>query len=531
MSPPTNFNIGIRTGAFLLKAAQSERDAGKIIEEIAQNLMDQGAKKGLIIITPAKGGRVDGYDDGIGTTPEKYQEEWQNVGWSSKEDDPTAGGQYGTAKIYPYAFCENGKLTSRDRLTPGSGYFSFTMNRKELLEDVPKMQWEWEKTGFTLKSGKLKWKPTSRITYAGWSKIAMRRLQHIDQIAEMIGEKYSELLKRTQCDIWIVFRPKGLWNNADEKRVQVKPIEFIGTRLEHEELKFRTARVSVDLRSTFKEVPDRIFLANSRGVRINCINLPMDPIAKAVLCSGHYNGVFFDQGAEFDDRRFSVTDKPINNNIVEAIERYVLDNLVDYLDYLKSQDHHRRIAEAIRQEVNILEAFIQNDPTLQLQLRDELQGLVSGSHTDANLGAQTQRPFRNKPPKLQDFRDRQQLEKSGNKKRKRGEQKKRIHSSAEHPDGKQRHIVGDQFGLTVKYQEAPVHLRRKITWIEHGIIYFNSAHPQFTEWMNSKLKSAFPKFVRLHLHKVVAGLLRHKDERENFEKAFDETFSDMYLHN
>lgn len=127
---PTPISVNMHMGYVIGLLSQNYGSGFEIVREAVQNSIDEGATKIFISIhCPRRIIKI--YDNGGGATRQEIEEKFNNIGLSSKRNDPDKMGCKGIGNLAGLAAAEEWQFISKKGNQP---FILYTFNKKELVK-------------------------------------------------------------------------------------------------------------------------------------------------------------------------------------------------------------------------------------------------------------------------------------------------------------------------------------------------------------------------------------------------------------
>ncbi|MFA6588266.1 MAG: ATP-binding protein [Patescibacteria group bacterium] len=522
------FEIGVHVGNVLWYLAHLAETPSDVIAALVQNSLDKKAKH-IIIVIDEKRSMMLGWDDGLGATKAELLKIWNNVGMTNKFN-PEDIGEKGLDKIAALFLVSEtkGEMTwiTRSLTVPHSPYIQLHVLKAGIKKvqgpnDKPKGVFETMPPGFGYKNPPGNFQPTTCVILKDVMPNAMKQLARIEEIASYLGERYAVKIKSQNALVRLVYKPL----TGPEQVVDAKPQEFPGRRQRAVSIPTPFGDVDFQMFTTVQPVSSPKIMVDHKhkdGFDLYRVrDLWRD--VKPTLGSGFFQGYIYLNFCTLRQNRKGFDPDEQFEAFVTAVQTYAAEYCPGYIDMVRDRGRSIKHAEIIRSAVEGLDALFQANDDLQLQGR--FKGFVSGSHVSATAGNIQSGKVRITPPTIEEARSRSNCRGSG-KQPPTHERLGKTHSSAEHPNGYQRHEIKSQFGITVKTATADD--ARGYNWrtrFESGIVFFNVEHG---DWQKAEERGDkhLRLYVQRHLCKEIAMQFTDSDTER---KAFDRLFQHYWM--
>lgn len=521
--------IDLLKGNVLLGIAQSHRRASQVVLELVQNALDEDPKHVFIIISEERK-TISVYDDGNGVSEQDMVENWLNVGKSRKRGQKDKIGERAFAKVAPLLIGDGFTLTSRPMGIPKSHYFSTTVLRKE-FEDNPKpeVHLKQHEIGFSY-GDVVSFKPTTLAKISGVSKGALRELLRMDALAEEIADTFGSKIQRSGVNIQILSRPAGVGNRKDEKRAEVRPREFPGTRQKEFSIPTKFGPVTFEMYTTRQAIRGAKVLVDHAG-RHEFLLANMTELWRRVkdcLGSGHFHGKIHVNFCTILPERQGFELNEQYDAFVEAVETFVDDVARPYIEELRLENKFEKYNALFASALDRLDEFFKKFP--ELKLRGAMPRFIKQAADEATLLGGNQRGDDRKAPDIHEVLERHKARRE-QKRHPKPSGGKEGHSSGSRtpaplPPGRIQKKVKGQCGIEVTYGTPTSETGfKKRTWWDAGTIVFNIEHPDWSMYDNAGEKP-LTSYIQLHLIKELTVV---STDFQNCRQHFLELFEDVYM--
>lgn len=532
-----DFEIGVHVGNILWQVIHTHKRTSEVMVELAQNALDENAKH-LHIIIDAKNGTLWAYDDGQGTTKEEMKELWRKVGTSSKIGKANKTGEKGIAKLAGLSISETYEFTTRPLNIKGSQYFWLVLHREDIKEhEIPKLKCHTLKPGFGYGEA-VNFKPTTLVKLSNISSGALRDLSDIENIAGAISSSFSEKIRKQGADIQLIYYPNGI-KNGGEKRITVRPMEFLGTKSKKITLPTRFGDVDFQMYVTCDPVPNPQLIVIHQGGRWqfelkNVLGAFESNRIKDVLGSGHFQGyIYLDFGNTLPDRQGLENDH-FREAFIQAVLTFNEEHAKPYLAFITSSERTEREEQVLQNSQEKLDLYLRehSQDILRGQLKDFVGPGFSLASTPPPCAPKKAKKKKRPAPPMERVKI-LILEEKDRKKRE-AETKTTTPSSKGQLQNRPGANPTKSDPLASSGSRHGIRLVRKLasqtprfesrTLAKDGVIYFNVEH---TDWIehSKKGEKALQFYVDENAYKEIAGLMAdHPSTRKSFLDIFDDHY-------
>jgi len=496
----------VNMGNVILLAARTYDTLLKVVNELAQNIIDSRASKGKIVIDIPKS-CISGYDNGKGASTSEIENKIQTIGLSTKTEEDI--GEKGFGFLAGLGIGHTVALLTHPVSNPQENFFKVSLAKKD-LKDKPDVDFPCELMGKGFKIGEQTEKWTTVQTVRQIEKSALRCVKlwtnPLETVCDSIASAFRSKIEQTGIEITVCFIDEG----KITKEGIVRPLQYPGKR-ETEEIETVKGPVTFEmfLTNTIQKKP-QIMVDHQHKISFPLQNMSdLWEQVSDVLDSGYFQGRFhLDFCTRTEDHQKFVWDEECDV-FIQAVIEFVVNVARPWLQGLKQGKKNERIEEATRKALSKADEFFKKNPKL---LDDMFKAAVSKGHKDTFDKPETKQKLRTKKYEKRES-DVPSLKPESDKDRRKGKRKKKhkekdmSHPAFTSTSGQKRVSLKGECGLQIIHVEGMGNWLAKIgdKGENKGKILLNVAHPEFAECLEKGTKSKeLDVYITLLLMQIAA---------------------------
>ena len=503
-----NFSIkaDVNKGAAIMAfAGQYSKSILDVVDEMIQNQIDSGAKKGEIKLDLRKN-RLTTRDNGEGTSPEKMKRRLENIGTRFSHGDKI--GQMNLGNLAPIGVSEVYSLTSRPRLEyPSHPFFIVSFDRSKIQgNENPEFECKYHLDNKMDGFSKEGW--TTTVSAPKIEDSALRSLARekdpVGVICSRIGSSFRVKIRETGIKIKVIVVSKA---GISKERI-VEPLDYPGRE---ERIEIQTPSGVVNFKMSLTSSPQKkpeILVDHYGKWQFPLSNLDIWSEVSHVFLSGHIQGLVQVNFCRLTSNRKRFAHSKDLEYFNQAISEFVQNHAQVWVEELQGERSLDKFEEVAR---SILESIKTSDLFKEFpEVFDEFAGSrrKSPSSNGKLEGKGTNKPGKKNPKKDKSPKKPPSKTPSDKKKRKVGL-------------GKNFDIInGDWVGTRAKMGTEGE---------EEGRFVINVMHEDYRNATNKGGLASLTKYIEQLIHGFLSSKMCKSDEAgERFWEQYESTYMDVF---
>ncbi|MFA7216692.1 MAG: ATP-binding protein [Candidatus Paceibacterota bacterium] len=516
----TPIPVKMHMGNVIGLLSQNYGSGFEIVREAVQNSIDEGATKIFISIHCTRG-IIKIYDNGGGATRQEIEEKFNNIGLSSKRNDPDKMGCKGIGNLAGLSVAEEWQFISKKGNQP---FILYTFNKKELIkgndinlyaEELPIKQIDRD----------CPFEAKSLLRLIGVSEVTLKQLGNEEVIEKTLKEAFNVKLRMRNIELRVSYCD---FKNKT-KQFLVKPVKYRGAEMEV--VSQDTPKGFVDFAFFHNPTPIQhpSILVRHQGV----YSIPLGNFFKMkilpdrvehLFSKGYFEGEIRLGFCTVNGARSAFNQDEDLKYFVEAVTTFaedVLRPIIEQFEQADRQERWKRIAEGV---LKTMRAHFQKNSTL---IPPQLRATIFRSVDPKDQGAGSEDVGVKKTATSKKKTDRPNLAPDALKEQKKESERNRLSGGT----GKQKtKIVDFSEGLGIQFIHPDPETDR-FRWhsrtSKEGVIQVNVVNNEFLE-AEKRGQSVMARYLMTLLHKELTCASLVPVDAKSFDAGFELMLESFY---